>query len=381
MKIESVRIENFRSFKDETIYFDNYTCFVGANGSGKSTVLYALNVFFRQFKDSQTDLTKLYEEDFHHKKINKPIRITVTFTDLSNEAKEDLSHYVRLDKLIVIAVAKFNKVTGTAEVEQHGIRMGFDTFKKYFEREKEKAPADELKEIYANLRKKYPDLPSEKTKPKMAAALQQYEAAHPDKCVPLESSDDFYGVSKGKNQLAPHIQWAFITSALLLTGKITGFRKYGCHIVPVNGKSNLIKPIAMGKLLGIPTYVVFDGDTDKETIPDEEKRRAEVSRHKKENKVILNLQSHANESEWPTSHIIKDNLTCWKTNIGDEVAAEIGDDWAKYKTIAAEYYDSPGGLNKNPLAIAKALEFAEKENKSSRLLIDLSDRIIDFARS
>ena len=38
MKIESVRIENFRSFKDETIRFDNYTCFVGANGTGKSTV-------------------------------------------------------------------------------------------------------------------------------------------------------------------------------------------------------------------------------------------------------------------------------------------------------------------------------------------------------
>jgi len=50
MKIESVRIENFRSFKDETIRFDNYTCFVGANGSGKSTVLNALNVFSGSIK-------------------------------------------------------------------------------------------------------------------------------------------------------------------------------------------------------------------------------------------------------------------------------------------------------------------------------------------
>ena len=38
MIIESVRIINFRSFKDETIKFDNYTCFVGPNGSGKSTL-------------------------------------------------------------------------------------------------------------------------------------------------------------------------------------------------------------------------------------------------------------------------------------------------------------------------------------------------------
>ena len=69
MKIESVRIENFRSFKDETIFLDDYTCFVGPNGAGKSTIIYALNVFFRQYKDSQTDLSKLIKDDFHHKNI------------------------------------------------------------------------------------------------------------------------------------------------------------------------------------------------------------------------------------------------------------------------------------------------------------------------
>ncbi len=56
MKIESVRIENFRSFKDETIFLDDYTCFVGPNGSGKSTIINALNVFFRQYKDTRTSL-------------------------------------------------------------------------------------------------------------------------------------------------------------------------------------------------------------------------------------------------------------------------------------------------------------------------------------
>jgi predicted ATP-dependent endonuclease of OLD family len=46
MKIKSVRIRNFRSIKEQTIEFDDYTCLVGANGSGKSNVLHALNVFF-----------------------------------------------------------------------------------------------------------------------------------------------------------------------------------------------------------------------------------------------------------------------------------------------------------------------------------------------
>lgn len=105
MKLESVRIQNFRAFKDETIKFDNYNCFVGPNGAGKSTVINALNVFFRQHKDSKTDLSKLSADDFHHKNTAVPILITVTFSDLSDEAKKDLVDYVRQEKLIVTAKA------------------------------------------------------------------------------------------------------------------------------------------------------------------------------------------------------------------------------------------------------------------------------------
>ena len=95
MKIVTVRIQNFRGFKDETIEFNDYTCFVGHNGSGKSTVLAALNVFFRQYKDSRTDLSRLTVDDFHHKNVDEPIQITVTFTGLSPEAVADLAGYER----------------------------------------------------------------------------------------------------------------------------------------------------------------------------------------------------------------------------------------------------------------------------------------------
>jgi len=52
MKISSVRIENFRSFEDETIPLNSYACLVGPNGAGKSTVLTALN---RLLKKSALD--------------------------------------------------------------------------------------------------------------------------------------------------------------------------------------------------------------------------------------------------------------------------------------------------------------------------------------
>lgn len=46
MKIKSVKIKNFRGYKDETkIDFDDLTVFVGKNDIGKSTILEALDIF------------------------------------------------------------------------------------------------------------------------------------------------------------------------------------------------------------------------------------------------------------------------------------------------------------------------------------------------
>lgn len=210
MKIESVRIENFRSFKDETIRFDDYSCFVGRNGAGKSTILYALNVFFRQNKDSKTDLSKLEEDDFHHKNTKDPIKITITFNDLSDEAKDQLSNYVRQDKLIVSSVAVFDKNSGLAEVKQYGNRLGFNAFRKYFEAEKSGAKAGELKQIFSELRSSYTDISAASTKGDMETALQEYEAQNSNACDLIPSEDQFYGATKGANKLAPHIQWIFV---------------------------------------------------------------------------------------------------------------------------------------------------------------------------
>ena len=49
MKIKSLKIKNFRSYKDETIInFEDFTAFVGKNDIGKSTILEALDVFFNE---------------------------------------------------------------------------------------------------------------------------------------------------------------------------------------------------------------------------------------------------------------------------------------------------------------------------------------------
>jgi predicted ATPase len=210
MKIESVRIRNFRAFEDETIPLNDYACLVGPNGAGKSTVLYALNVFFRSTRDSVTDLTRLHVEDFHNKNTSEPISITVTFVDLNQDAQSDFSHYFRQGKLVVSAVAKFDPAIGSAEVKQFGERLGMPAFAQFFKARDEGGLATELKAVYSDLRSQFPGLPNETVKQKMADSLNAYESANGDKCSPLQSEDQFYGWTKGENRLRKYVQWIYV---------------------------------------------------------------------------------------------------------------------------------------------------------------------------
>jgi energy-coupling factor transporter ATP-binding protein EcfA2 len=210
MKIVSVKIENFRCLKNETVSFDDYTCLVGPNGAGKSTVLNALNVFFRESKSGSTNLVSLSKEDFHDKNTNDPIRITVTFGSLSDAAKTDLKDYVRHDQLVVSAVATWNETAQGAVVAQHGSRLAMAEFAPYFRADSDGKSAAELKTCYGDIRRTFTDLPAPGAKAAMADALRAYENTHPEKCVLIESSDEFYGVSKGAHKLGKYVQWIFI---------------------------------------------------------------------------------------------------------------------------------------------------------------------------
>lgn len=209
MKIKSIRIENFRSFRDQTITVNRYSCFVGPNGAGKSTVLCALNVFFKEQDSSATDTSKLCDEDFFARHTDKPIRITVAFDDLNAQAKADLSDYVRQDELVVTAEAEFDPDTGIGEVRHYGQRLGMAEFRTYFEALKANAKADALKDIYARLQETFTELPAAKTKESMAESLRQFESQHSDKCTLIPSEDSFYGIN-GTGKLAPFVQWVYV---------------------------------------------------------------------------------------------------------------------------------------------------------------------------
>lgn len=218
MKLTEVRIKNFRSFKDGTILFDDYTCLVGPNGSGKSAVLMALNVFFRDNDSTVTNVLDLTKEDFHHENVQEPVRITVTFEDLpsendplvSKEARELLKLYARQDKLVLFAKAEWNPTTERAPVKQYGSRSVMKEFKPFFKAKENGARAPELKEIYSKLREKFSELPKLTAAKDMKSTLQKYENERPDECSMEDGECECYGFTGGLYRLADLVQWVYV---------------------------------------------------------------------------------------------------------------------------------------------------------------------------
>lgn len=209
MKLKAIRLENFRSFQDDTIWLNRYSCFVGPNGAGKSTVLAALNVFFQDRTASVTDISKLADEDYFAKNTSDPIRITLTFDDLSEAACEELAAYVRQGELVVTAEAIFDTASNCGLVRHIGQRLGMEVFRPFFDAEKSGAKMPELNQIFGELRTEFVELPNARSKDDKMQALRDYEATHPGQCVLIPSADDFYGVnSTGK--LSRFVQWVYV---------------------------------------------------------------------------------------------------------------------------------------------------------------------------
>ena len=81
--VKEVTIENLRSIRRLTLSdLDEYIPIVGLNGTGKSNLLRALNLFFNGYLDedkSLLDLARDYPDSLRKSKSRKRIAVTVTF--------------------------------------------------------------------------------------------------------------------------------------------------------------------------------------------------------------------------------------------------------------------------------------------------------------
>jgi len=165
---------------------------------------------------------------------------------------------------------------------------------------------------------------------------------------------------------------AYITAYLNLMGKWEGYRRSGCHIVPVNGKSELLQPLVIAKHMKIPTYVVVDSDADK---PDKGGSRV---KHEKDNKALLTLMGCPAENPMPTTTIWGTGFVLWKSEIGAVVEEDIGSvEWTAAQAYADKLYGLAGDLKKNTLHIGAKLAFVWDQGKRSGQLERLCNEILD----
>lgn len=97
MKLSYLRIKNFKSFRDEYINVSSHHALVGANNSGKSGVLKALDFLLNPSKKN------IDEESWYRCVTDEPIWIEAIFNDLSEAESESLKGYLRNDGCFHVA--------------------------------------------------------------------------------------------------------------------------------------------------------------------------------------------------------------------------------------------------------------------------------------
>lgn len=188
MWVKSVRLNNYRSVKDAVLECEPLTALVGANGSGKSSFLRALELFY-------TSAPKFTEDDFYNREVENPIEIIVTFTGLNEVAKTRFGIYLTGDDLTVARVLSLKD--GKPTDKYHGVRPQHSTFGNV----RSQANANDKKRVYEELRQDpiYSALPKCTKEEQVTIAMKEWETANPLLCEPQRDDGQFFGFTQVGN--------------------------------------------------------------------------------------------------------------------------------------------------------------------------------------
>jgi putative ATP-dependent endonuclease of OLD family len=200
MIIESMNVRNFRSIFDETLNFEQLTALVGTNGSGKSTFLRALELFY-------STSPKFDIEDFYSGDTSKEASVAVTYRELSETAREKFKSYMKGDKLTVERVFSWDGAKAGSKL--HGSRLQNPEFQSV----RDATSAADKKAAYETLRSKdeYSILPKWKNATETPGFLSKWELENTSKCKMMRDEGQFFGFKEvGEGYLGRFTQFLFI---------------------------------------------------------------------------------------------------------------------------------------------------------------------------
>jgi ABC-type dipeptide/oligopeptide/nickel transport system ATPase component len=187
MIIKSVHVRNFRSILDERIDCDNLTVLVGRNGTGKSSFLRAIDMFY----DPKATVSV---EDFYAEDTSKEIEIAMTFTDLDDQARSLFAPYMDEDDLTVVRVFSLSaRKQGT----YHGMKFQNPDFLQI----RNAGGKREIRNKYDELRKSpmYSALPTVRSADQVEEELRKWEQSNPGSRERLRDDGQFFGFTEVGN--------------------------------------------------------------------------------------------------------------------------------------------------------------------------------------
>jgi len=121
MRLSEVRIRNYRSCRNITVHLEHLHAIIGANNSGKSSILRALDFFFNP-STKQID-----EETFWNKDTTLIISIVALFVDLTEHESKELGPYLQPDGSFLVArEAVMEKAEGASAEERIHITQKYN---------------------------------------------------------------------------------------------------------------------------------------------------------------------------------------------------------------------------------------------------------------
>lgn len=168
---------------------------------------------------------------------------------------------------------------------------------------------------------------------------------------------------------------AYISTQFELSGQTDEFRKLGCHFIVTGGKTKMSRFVGISRELNIPSFIVFDSDSNKGDNGEKEK-------NKKDNKCILNLIEVELENYLPEETSWGDRYVLWGGNIGEQVKSEFKDKWDGVSNVVKQEIGISGdNTKKNAIVISSMLEKLESDHKKqSTSLIKLCGNILRHAQ-
>ena len=197
MRIQSLHIKNYRSLHDVQLEFTDLTILLGSNGTGKSSILSALNWFFNGGDLEADDITAGLGD--------RTISVEVTFAQLDELDRESLAKY---------GTTRTATFTRNWHPESGGKLTGRARAYSDFENIRSVTSASELRKKYNELRAGNPqlELPSVRSKEAALTEMNMWEQNHPDQLNEATvSATHMFGFA-GTAKLAGRFGFAFVTA-------------------------------------------------------------------------------------------------------------------------------------------------------------------------